>query len=85
MDAEGNPIEELVPGFSTSALKFVRKVKALSEVDENDDELLGDDMETMKADLEKIDEDIKDEVEEEQKEEEKVDPANFDRALYKIP
>lgn len=48
VDHEGNPIEELTPGFSASALKFVRKLKPLSEVDENEeDELLAEDLEGM--------------------------------------
>ena len=67
-----------MPGFSASALKHVRKIKALSEADENeDDDLLGDDLEEMKADLEKIDEDIKEESQE--------IPSDFDKPLYKIP
>lgn len=41
VDANGEPIEDLVPGFSASALKFVRKVKKtnanLSDIEEQED------------------------------------------------
>nr|AEV53961.1 RecQ-like protein [Stylonychia lemnae] len=79
VDAEGNAIEDLVPGFSTSALKYVRKLKQLSEIDinEDDENLLIDDLEQMKADLEKIDEDIKEDIVEVS--------SDFDKPLYKIP
>ena len=70
LDQYGNPIEDLVPGFSASALKFVKKVKKTStlsdieDIDEEenlDDELLKEDSDVMKAQLEKIDEDVKEE------------------------
>eukprot|EP00347_Sterkiella_histriomuscorum_P010247 403377026 len=91
VDENGNLVEDLVPGFSTSALKYVKKVaKTLSEIDEQEDN--GDDEQLLDGDeeikhLHKIDEELKEEEdknEEEIKETEEL-PTDFDIPLYKIP
>ena len=73
--------EDLVPGFSASALKFVKKIaEAQSQDGTEDDNLLVDDLEEIKEALEKIDEDVK-----EEESSQEVHDGDFDKAMYKIP
>lgn len=64
---EGESKQEVeVPGFSESALKYVKKVKVIKEDEDEciDEDLLLSDLEDMNQELEKIDEEIKEEEEE---------------------
>lgn len=62
--------EDLVPGFSASALKFVNKMTPKQEEEEED--LLAEGLDQVEEELEQIDEEVKEE-------------NHGDKALYKVP
>ncbi len=72
--------EELAPGFSTSAMKYVQNL--LKDPEEVEEFLLDEDDENIKE-LDKIDEQFREVEEEEAKEELAEGEVNFDKPLYK--
>jgi hypothetical protein len=76
INEDGGESKEEVPGFSASALKYIKKVKVIGSDDEEEDEeedglLIGSSQE-MRDELGKIDEEVKEDDEDEKKEEVKV-------------
>ena len=71
--------EEMAPGFSTSAMKYVTHLIQKDDEDSEDDECLLGDEEEVEEELKKIDEEVKSMA----SEDEEAKDADFDMPLYK--